>query len=149
MLILTGRIVMKRLIIILIFLCPALISSEESLWETVFNNYINDNYDNYVLYSDAVLLDDSNTTEKAVYLMNVYNVGGIIFIINDNRVINCYEFFVNTPREYFALGDVHGGIWSINKARNILDNIYNMQFKFLKGKDIKKEIGLIQETQGG
>jgi hypothetical protein len=136
---------MKKVIfIVLLAYSFSAVFAEESFSERLLNSYIKNNYDEFVLYADMVSLDvDTGETEKYSYLLNVSDGNGIIITRrNDGMVINGYDFSYSNIRKVFLLGDVHGGVWSINKARSVLDNIFNVQFKILRGKDAKNEMGM-------
>ena len=135
-------IIMKKVIcIVLLTSLSTVVFAEESFAERGLDNYIKDNFDDFILYADIVLLDaDTNETEKYSYLLNVSDGNGIIITMrNDGQIINAYDFSYNNIRKVFLLGDIHGCVWSINKARNVLDNIFNVRFKIIQGKDIKKK----------
>jgi hypothetical protein len=136
---------MKKVIFIVILAYSfSAVFAEESFSERLLNNYIKNNYDEFVLYADTVSLDvGTGETEKHSYLLNISDGNGIIITTgNDGRIINGYDFSYSNIRKVFLLGDVHGGVWSINKARSILDNIFNVQFNILQGKDVKNEMGM-------
>jgi hypothetical protein len=133
----------KGIFALVLFFLSFVIFAEESFSERYLNNYIKDNNDGLVLYADMILTNtDTNEIEKFTYLLNISDGNGIIITMkSDGTIINGYPFSYDNIRKIFLLGDVHGGVWSINKAKGILDKIINLQFKILQVKDIKSEMG--------
>ncbi|MDR1389363.1 MAG: hypothetical protein LBJ31_05240 [Treponema sp.] len=129
----------------------------ESPWVRNFNKFFEENSNDYILYGATVFSpkveEELTETEMFVYVFSFLNNNGYIFTLNENGIIcNSYNIVYNLEHlsnpyyqpddVYFSLGGVHGGIWSIARAASIKNNMVNIQFKIIKGIELKKEIGI-------
>jgi hypothetical protein len=138
----------KRVIVVILFLfISCLLRGEDSVWERSYKNFKNVNFNNCVLYAEEVISDGVENTKAILYLLSIIDDGGIIFEVENYRIINSFEFYYDRELSCFLLGDVHGGIWSIQEARRILNNIMKMQFKIIRGKDLLDFEGTFSDAQ--
>jgi hypothetical protein len=115
---------------------PSGFPHEQSLWEMVYHQYLTDNYDKHFLYATNPFADDTGRKEEVIYVLGIANNKGLIFEFENSVIVNAFEFVYDANSSNLLLGDVHGGVWSLNRARSILDNIFSLEFIILKGKDL-------------
>jgi hypothetical protein len=139
---------MKHILLFLLLQNSVIIFSENNIYFDEYKQFIDENYESYILFSKILypyrinLEEDNNF--KIIYLFSIINYNGIIVILNnENMIINAYKFIYKNDTSKFYIGvPINSSLFSIyyHDAESILNNIINVDFKLMQGKDVENNM---------
>jgi hypothetical protein len=109
----------------------------DNIFHVAFLEFLRENADEQVLYSRFVY--PGKEREKAFSIIFIYKLSepkGVVAFVDANIVINMFQVVYSNKFNVLVSQEVHGGLWEIEEAREILNLIGQICLKVIQCKEI-------------